>query len=68
MHCQNEYDAKDLLNKVSLAIDQGKEYEQEKMKYISTLAVDVFGLFRINNQKFIVFSFFFQDLMKVIIE
>ncbi|CAF3636008.1 unnamed protein product [Rotaria sordida] len=43
MHCQTEHDAKKLLDKVSIAIDQGKEYEQEKMKYISTLAVDVFG-------------------------
>ncbi|CAF2499044.1 unnamed protein product [Rotaria sp. Silwood2] len=43
MHCQTENDAKILLDKVSIAIDQGKEYEREKMKYISTLAVDVFG-------------------------
>jgi hypothetical protein len=49
MNCQNEYHAKDLLEKVSLAIDQGKEYEQEKMKYISTLAVEIFGLLRRNN-------------------
>ncbi|CAF4779618.1 unnamed protein product, partial [Rotaria sp. Silwood2] len=42
MHCQTENDAKILLDKVSIAIDQGKEYEREKMKYISTLAVDVF--------------------------
>ena len=41
--CQNEYDAKRLLDRVSVAIDQGKEYEQEKMKYISTLAVEIFG-------------------------
>lgn len=46
MHCQNEYDAKNLLEKVSRAIDQGKEYEQEKMKYISTLAIEVFGLLK----------------------
>ncbi|CAF0743307.1 unnamed protein product [Adineta steineri] len=43
MHCQTGYDTKILLDKVSKAIDQGKEYEQEKMKYITTLAVDVFG-------------------------
>ncbi|CAF4812806.1 unnamed protein product, partial [Rotaria sp. Silwood1] len=43
MHCQTEYDAKQLLDQVSIAIDQGKGYEQEKMKYISTLAVDIFG-------------------------
>ncbi len=48
MHCQNEYDAKNLLEKVSIAIDQGKEYEQEKMKYISTLAIEIFGLLRRN--------------------
>jgi hypothetical protein len=48
MNCQNEYDAKDLIDKVSIAIDQGKEYEQEKMKYISTLAVEIFGWLRRN--------------------
>jgi hypothetical protein len=44
IQCQNEYDAKKLLDKVSIAIDKGKEYEQEKMKYISTLAIEIFGL------------------------
>jgi hypothetical protein len=43
MHCQTEHDARDLLQRVSLAIDQGKEYEREKMKHITTLAIDVFG-------------------------
>lgn len=45
VHCQTEHDAKKLLDRVATAIDQGKEYEQEKMKYIITLAVDVFGSF-----------------------
>ena len=43
VHCQTVSDTKNLLEKVSTAIDQGKEYEQEKMRYISTLAVEVFG-------------------------
>lgn len=43
MHCQTDQDAKRLLDKVTTAIDQGKEYEQEKMRHISTLAVEVFG-------------------------
>jgi hypothetical protein len=43
IQCQDEYDAKHLLEKVSKAIDRGKEYEQEKMKYITTLAVEIFG-------------------------
>ncbi|CAF3449488.1 unnamed protein product [Rotaria socialis] len=43
MHCNTEHDAKRLLDKVTRAIDQGKEYEQEKMKHISALAVEVFG-------------------------
>ncbi|UJR28306.1 hypothetical protein I4U23_009551 [Adineta vaga] len=43
MQCQTVSDTKNLLEKVSIAIDRGKEYEQEKMKYISTLAVEVFG-------------------------
>jgi hypothetical protein len=53
MHCQTEHDAKDLLEKISIAIDQGKEYEQEKMKYISSLAIEVFGLFffKLNSKK-----------------
>ncbi|CAF1047343.1 unnamed protein product [Adineta ricciae] len=41
--CQTVSDTQNLLEKVSTAIDQGKEYEQEKMRYISTLAVEVFG-------------------------
>ncbi len=57
IQCQNEYDAKNLIEKVSIAIDQGKEYEQEKMKYISTLAVEIFGLLR-RNLKIIFFIFF----------
>jgi len=44
VHCQNEHDARDLLNKISSAIDQGKEYEQDKMRYITTLAFEIFGL------------------------
>ena len=43
VRCQTVSDTKNLLEKVSTAIDQGKEYEQEKMRYISTLAVEVFG-------------------------
>ena len=43
MQCQTEHDAKELLDRVSRAIDQGKAYEQEKMKFISTLAIEVFG-------------------------
>jgi hypothetical protein len=44
MNCQTEHDARDLLNRVSIAIDKGKEYEREKMKHITTLAIDVFGV------------------------
>lgn len=43
MHCQTAADTQGLLDRVSTAIDRGKEYEQEKMKYISLLAVEVFG-------------------------
>jgi hypothetical protein len=46
IQCQNEYDANNLLEKISRAIDRGKEYEQEKMKYITTLAVEIFGWLR----------------------
>ena len=43
MYCQTEDNAKYLLDKVLMAIDQGKEYEQEKMKHINTLAIEIFG-------------------------
>jgi len=59
IQCQNEYDANNLLEKVSRAIDQGKEYEQEKMKYITTLAIEIFGWLRGNHRMiFLLFCLF----------
>jgi len=69
MHCQTAYDAKDLLEKISNIIDQAKDYEQDKMKYISILAIEIFGLLKHRKKKRKFFSSsFFKDLMKVIIE